>query len=254
MHNDRPSATAILILKSMAFLSFDPRLNHLVPEEVGKISAQFLETRTLNEKKFIRISKNRFLRNLIWLVERVLLPGIILHYVLRKRYIEEATFSLIQKEEVSQIVILAAGFDSLAYRLSKKFPKINFIEVDHPATQEIKRQISKELGLNAPNVFLVSVDFATEKLEDKLLSTEHFNPKLNTLFIAEGITMYLDEDQIAQLFSFISSCTRTKFITLFIRFISTRIALSPNCCPPIACRPPVILIGNLCSRASRIIF
>ena len=216
MYNDRPSATAILILKSMVFLLLDPRLNHLVPEEIGKISTQFLKTRTLNEKKFIRISKNKFLRNLVCLAERLLLPGIILHYVLRKRYIEEATFSIMQKGEVSQVVILAAGFDSLAFRLSEKFPKVIFIEVDHPATQEIKRRISKELGLNTPNVFFVSVDFAKEKLGDKLLSTAHFSPQAKTLFIAEGITMYLDEDQIAKLFSFISSCTQTQFIFTFM--------------------------------------
>ena len=201
----------------MVFLSLDPGLNHLVPEEIDKISNRFLETRILNEKEFIKISKNKFFHNLIWLIERLLLPGIILHYVLRKRYIEEAVFNIMQKGEVSQIVILAAGFDSLAYRLSKKFSQVHFIEVDHPATQEIKKQVLKEIGLESSNVFFLSIDFFKDKLEAKLLATEYFNPRLDTLFIAEGITMYLDEDQIAQLFNFVSSHpSPTQFIFTFM--------------------------------------
>ena len=217
MRNNTPSATAILILKSIVFLSFDSRLKHLVPEEVGKTSTQFFETRTLHQKGFVKISRRRWFRQTIWFVEHLLLPGIILHYVLRKRYIEEAVLNMLNKGEVSQVVILAAGFDSLACRMSKKFPEVNFIEVDHPATQNIKREVLKEIGLETSNVSFLSVDFFNEKLEDKLLSMRNFNPQQNILFIAEGITMYLDEPQIEQLFGFISKASpRSKFIFTFM--------------------------------------
>ena len=93
MQNDKPSATAILILKSIVFLSLDSRLRYLVPEEISKISVQFFATRVLNQKGLITIFKINWFHHFIWLIEHLLLPGIILHYVLRKRYIEEATLT-----------------------------------------------------------------------------------------------------------------------------------------------------------------
>ena len=104
-------------------------MKYLVPEEISKISVQFFETRVLDQKGLVKTFKINWFRHLIWLIEHLLLPGIILHYVLRKRYIEEATLSIIDKGEVTQVVILAAGFDSLACRSAKKFPWVNFIEV-----------------------------------------------------------------------------------------------------------------------------
>ncbi len=216
MLNNKPSATAMLILKSIVFLSLDSQRRYLVPEEVSKIGIQFLGTRAFNQRGFIKILKTKWLCYFIWFVERLLLPGMILHYVLRKRYIEEEALSIINKGEVCQIVILAAGFDSLACRLSKRFPQVNFIEVDHPATQESKKRILEEIGLLMPNVSFLAVDFSSEKLEDKLLAMKQFNPQTNTLFIAEGITMYLDENQINELFSFV-----LKFASSQNRFIFT---------------------------------
>jgi len=214
MLNNKPSATAMLILKSIVFLSLDPQRKYLVPEEVSKISIQFLETKAFDQRRFIKILKTKWLYYFIWFVERLLLPGMVLHYVLRKRYIEEVVLNIINKGEACQIVILAAGFDSLACRLSKRFPQVNFIEVDHPATQESKKRILEEIGLLMPNVAFLAVDFSSEKLEDKLLAMKQFNPQANTLFIAEGITMYLDENQINELLKFASS--QNQFIFTFM--------------------------------------
>lgn len=218
MQDSKPSSTAIVILKSIVFLSLDSQRGHLVPKEVGKISTEFLETQTLNQKEFIKVVKAKWFHHFIWFLERLLLPGIILHYVLRKRYIEEATVGVINKEAIGQVVVLAAGFDSLACRLSKRFPQIRFIEVDHPATQRSKRCIFEEMDLLLPNVTFLAVDLSKDKLEEKLLTIRHFNLQTNTLFIAEGITMYLDESQINQLFSSISNCSSfgSRFIFTFM--------------------------------------
>ena len=43
-------------------------------------------------------------------------------------------------EGAKQVVILGAGFDTLAWRLSEKFESIRFIEVDHPATSKEKKR------------------------------------------------------------------------------------------------------------------
>ena len=204
MRNNKPSATALLILKSMVFLSTDSYRRDLVPEDMSKISARFLETKTLDQKGFIKIFKRKWFRPLIWFLERLLLPGIILHYVLRKRYIEEIIFRIINNGKVKQIVILAAGFDSLACRLSQRFPGISFIEIDHPATQESKKKVLLETGLQSPNLIFLAADLSRERWEDRVLSMKTFDPQAGTLFIAEGITMYLNKEQIQQLFSFVS--------------------------------------------------
>ena len=54
--------------------------------------------------------------------------------MLRKRLIEEVVRASLT-EGVEQVVIIGAGFDTLALRLCAGFPRTNFIEIDHPATQ-----------------------------------------------------------------------------------------------------------------------
>jgi len=53
----------------------------------------------------------------------MMIPGLMIHYVLRKNAIEKFTRNAIQ-EGAEQIVNLGAGFDSLLYRLAHELPGV----------------------------------------------------------------------------------------------------------------------------------
>jgi methyltransferase (TIGR00027 family) len=92
--------------------------------------------------------------------------------------------------DVAQFVILGAGFDTRAYRLPND-TRVRVFEVDTPRTQMVKRETLKKAGIDSSGVTFVPADF--EK-EDWLacLTAAGFDPGERTLFLWEGVTMYLD--------------------------------------------------------------
>src|SRR5690606_11278337 len=93
------------------------------------------------------------------------------------------------REGIEQCVILGAGLDARAYRLPALTGK-KVYEVDHPATQRFKRSRSKRLPSPMAELVYVSVDFGREAIDDRLLQAG-FDPSVPTLFVWEGVTMYL---------------------------------------------------------------
>ncbi|MEV6138292.1 SAM-dependent methyltransferase [Nocardia sp. NPDC051990] len=92
--------------------------------------------------------------------------------------------------DVAQFVILGAGFDTRTYRLPTD-TRVRVFEVDSPQTQMVKRKTLEKAGIGSTGVTFVPADF--EK-EDWLacLTTAGFDPGQRTLFLWEGVTMYLD--------------------------------------------------------------
>jgi methyltransferase (TIGR00027 family) len=90
----------------------------------------------------------------------------------------------------AQFVILGAGFDTRAYRLTSD-TRVRVFEVDSPATQRVKRETLEKAGIDSRAVTFVPADF--EK-EDWLacLTAAGFDAGERTLFLWEGVTMYLD--------------------------------------------------------------
>lgn len=106
-------------------------------------------------------------------------------------------------EGAQQIVVLGAGFDSRAYRYHEKFPSLAFFEVDLPATIEAKRAaVKRALGALPAQVRYAPIDFNTQTL-DAVLSTAGYDAAKKTLFILEGVTMYVAEAGVGATLDFI---------------------------------------------------
>ena len=169
---------------------------YLVPEPVTRVGEEILSHSDEGRRRLNQIHKPGF----TWSVrirEFLFLPGITLHYVLRKRCIELRTREFLEGG-VQQVVCLGAGFDSLALRLSKEFSGVNFIEIDHPDTQRFKVKALQDH--RAGNLHYLDIDFTHQNLEDRLQSFEGFARDLRTLFICEGVTMYLSVDEVRHMF------------------------------------------------------
>ncbi len=105
---------------------------------------------------------------------------------------------------IEQLVILGAGYDSRAYRFDELRGDVQVFEVDHPATQKRKlKRVRKIFGSLPGHVTYVPVDFVREKLAERLLACG-YDPGLRTLFIWEGVTMYLTPEAVDETLCFIA--------------------------------------------------
>ena len=89
-----------------------------------------------------------------------------------------------------QLVLLGAGLDARAYRLSGLEDAVVF-EVDHPATQRAKRARVARLTPRAKEVRFVAIDFERERLEARLREEGH-DPSAPTAWVWEGVVPYLE--------------------------------------------------------------
>ena len=108
--------------------------------------------------------------------------------------------------QVEQVVVIAGGLDPLLTLLSPQYRGAAFFELDHPATQRVKKSALTTLG-SSPNFTLIPIDLTKESIVEALRGSP-FSTDKATLFIAEGITMYLDEREIVRFFQQIRSSTR----------------------------------------------
>ena len=90
---------------------------------------------------------------------------------------------------VRQVVIGAAGYDGRALRYAK--PGVRWFEVDHPATQRDKRDRLARLGLDVGQVQFVAADFTRDPVAE-LLTAAGLNPGQLSLFLLEGVAVYLE--------------------------------------------------------------
>ena len=91
-----------------------------------------------------------------------------------------------------QVVILGAGLDGRAWRMSE-LAGVRVFEVDHPATQAVKRSHLDRLPAAIANVTFVPVDFERDSLDAALASAGH-DVSRPTCWIWEGVVMYLSRD------------------------------------------------------------
>jgi methyltransferase (TIGR00027 family) len=108
----------------------------------------------------------------------------------RTMVIDEA----VREAAAPQVVILGAGYDGRAWRMEELRDAIVF-EVDHPATQEAKRERVKDLERTAREARFVAVDFTKDDLDAKLAEAEHDASK-PTMWIWEGVVMYLTPEEV----------------------------------------------------------
>jgi len=103
---------------------------------------------------------------------------------------------------ITQVVVLGAGFDSRAYRFARTYPRIKFFEVDLPATIRAKQDVvTRALGALPPYVRYTPIDFNSQTLVSAL---EHvgYDATKKTLFILEGVTMYITGSANEAVFQF----------------------------------------------------
>jgi methyltransferase (TIGR00027 family) len=191
-----------LIAESAVFLSHDEAFKSLLPPKTVELSKTFADARPLSKKLVYLAKQRKFLRPFFNALENLVIPGIQLHYSVRKRRLEEIALDALAKD-FKQIVVFGAGFDTLALRLHKNFHDVNFFEIDHPATQTVKKYVVEKHQLANDNLNFVTLDLTEQSLTETILVSDFFRPNTKTLFVAKGLLMYLAESEIENLFDFV---------------------------------------------------
>ena len=148
-----------------------------------------------------RVANSRFLNwFMIKVVLRKLAP-IVPEIIVRAKFCQEILDDL-AKDGLKQLVILGAGYDSLAFR--DDFPtNITVYEIDLEVTQaEKKARLAKINKHNLPHVKFISADLNSESLEEVLRNHE-FDFGARTLISWFGVTYYIDRESYLSTLAFV---------------------------------------------------
>jgi methyltransferase (TIGR00027 family) len=115
--------------------------------------------------------------------------------VSRARYTEDALTIAID-QGIQQYVILGAGMDIFAFRRPELVKSLQVYEIDHPATQAMKRERIAKLGWQIPpQLHFVPVDLIIEDLADALKHSSYDSIK-PSFFSWLGVTYYLTREVV----------------------------------------------------------
>src|SRR3954464_3329128 len=120
----------------------------------------------------------------------------------RSRIAEEALNEAVNAG-ATQLVVLGAGFDTLAYRATLA-GRLRIFEVDFPATQARKRDMLAAAGIAVPDTLsYVGVDFERETLADAL-DAAGFVAAQRSFFSWLGVVPYLTEAAVFATLAYIA--------------------------------------------------
>ncbi len=124
----------------------------------------------------------------------------------RTKYMDAALDSALG-DGTSQVIILGAGLDSRGYPFRGCLQGVRFLEVDYGPTQEHKKQrLQSALGALRKEVRFIPMDFTKDDLLTQL-KKGGYSERALSLYIWEGVTMYLPETAITSTLRFIRDHT-----------------------------------------------
>jgi methyltransferase (TIGR00027 family) len=202
VQQEQASRTALLIAASLVLFHHDARYSRLVSKRSADLCARVLKNHSSQTSLFSKIVRQSWFRPIAKLIVRITIPGILLHYALRKKCISELARSALD-DGVAQVAVIGAGFDPLSSELQQEFSTAQFWEIDHPATQRHKERACSEIGIE--RVHFVAVDLSAAGLDREALISTGFDPAKRTFWVAEGLLMYFPADVVSSLMKTLSS-------------------------------------------------
>lgn len=201
MHDDRPSETALAAAALRAahrLYDDDPIFDDALAEELTSATwRDHLRTGAMRD-----------------LVEEFGLRRVQGQLVGRMRYLEDALEEAV-KAGIEQYVLLGAGLDAFAWRRPDLLERLRLIELDHPATQDYKKQRLLELGRAIPErVELVCVDFERTSIEAALSETAYDRSR-PAFFSWMGVVGYLSREAFEKSLRDIASVAASGSLLLF---------------------------------------
>ena len=189
MLQGKPSETAMRVAVAVVAARHDEVLRPLARHPDEPYLEWFVRDHSDGARRYLEAWTSREDTPVIRILRKQMAGGAGLFTLLRKLYVEDEASAALAGG-TRQLVVLGAGYDALALRLCGTHPDLRAFEVDHPATQQVKRRVLEARGAHPPNLALLPVDFATEAADDALAAAGH-DPQRPTFVVCEGTLMYL---------------------------------------------------------------
>ncbi len=190
------SSTAVLIGRGVLLADATPRLRALVVEDAAGMTRRLVDVAGGGGWWYEVALRHGWGRGAMFVAERVILPGMLLHWLARKRLLDEMAAEAVASG-CRQMVVLGAGLDTLGWRMQGRCA---CFEIDHPATQGIKRRV--DMG----GVRLIAADLGQESPVEALRGDGRYAMEAPTFFVAEGLLMYLEAGRVGRLFEDLAGC------------------------------------------------
>ena len=149
----------------------------------------------------VKLSKFRIIQNLF---KNVFSPKGIYEYVIARTKFIDSVFKNAVLNKFNQILIFGAGFDTRGIRFLNENTATKVFELDVPITQQAKiNQFQKRKIKLHPDIIFIPINFNKESITEKL-NEFGFKKNLKTLFLLEGLLMYLDKKAVNNTFKLIN--------------------------------------------------
>ncbi|GAB3465054.1 hypothetical protein GCM10027321_29650 [Massilia terrae] len=192
MKPDKPSRTALIVAGGLQLAGARASLPAAVlPVDALRLGEQLLRRAY---PRLAYLLRKAWFQRLCGLVEAATLPGICMHFALRKQILRRHAQAALAAG-CTQVIVVGAGFDTLCAELKAARPDVCCIEIDHPATQAVKRAAAGGDG-----IAFIAADLARQDLSSVLATHPAFHRAASTLFVAEGLLMYMPLNAVRALF------------------------------------------------------
>ena len=206
MRKDTPSKTARKVALNIVTLGAKPGMDKVLPPGIVESTAKLLLASGAVGATAVRWSRSPRMVS-VYKAFDWMMPGQFEAFGYRKAFCEQQVRDGIDAG-ATQILVLGAGYDTMAWRLAPNFPDVNFFEIDHPATARLKAKGIKGMG-QYDNLHLIPEDLSKRKLVDVLKSHKSWDQEAQAVIIAEGLLMYLPSSAVHDLFRQCASISGT---------------------------------------------
>lgn len=125
-----------------------------------------------------------------WVLKNKVIPGAYEFMIARTAFFDNVVRDAFL-QNLAQVVLLGAGYDSRPYRFYKLIQGTRIFELDAQPTQLRKQTLLEQAGIQIPDrLKFVPIDFNHENLKD-VLQAAGLSSDQRTLFVWEGVTHYL---------------------------------------------------------------
>ena len=187
------SGTAMATAFMRALAACDPREEMRGKDYLAEI---FLEER---QKKPLKDPAIR-----AWVMKNKIAPGAYEFMIVRTAFFDRIVEQAL-KENMEQVVLLGAGYDSRPYRFKDFIQDTKIFELDAKPTQQRKKECLQQAGISiSEQISFVPINFETDNLRDTLIEAGFAREK-KTLFIWEGVTYYLSAEVVDNMLAFVRS-------------------------------------------------
>ena len=196
MRKDKPSMTARKVGLTIVALGAKRGMDSVLPPGIVEATEKILVASGVVGERAVRWSRSKIIVS-VYEAFDWMLPGQFVAFAHRKAFCERQVRDGIDAG-ATQILGLGAGYDTLGWRLAPEFPGVNFFEIDHPTTALLKAKGIDVMGRHN-NLCLMAEDLSKRKLMDVLFSEESWDTSAQTIIIAEGLVMYLQDESVEDL-------------------------------------------------------